>query len=180
MRNFILGLIIGLLLIPAGAFLYFRYGNPAVATADPPLPFEKRIVQVPMMARIDREKPKAVPIQADGAAFAAGARIYLVQCEACHGLPERPSGFAKYMFPRAPQLFQKHGKLVGVSDDEPGETFWKVKNGIRLSGMPAYTKLLSETEMWQVSLLLANADKLPPEVMTVLKPTGMAAPAATP
>ena len=36
-------------------------------------------------------------------------------------------------------------------------------NGIRLTGMPAYAGLLSEAEMWNVSLLLANADKpLPP------------------
>ena len=45
------------------------------------------------------------------------------------------------------------------SDDPPGETFWKVSNGIRLSGMPAYHDVLSETQIWQVSLLLANADK---------------------
>ena len=45
------------------------------------------------------------------------------------------------------------GSVVGVSDDEPGETYWKVANGIRLSGMPAYTHILTETQMWQVSLL---------------------------
>jgi thiosulfate dehydrogenase len=74
------------------------------------------------------------------------------------------------MFPRAPQLFERHGDHVGVSDDEPAETYWKVANGIRLSGMPAYQKLLDEKAMWQVSLLLANADKLPSAVLDQLKP----------
>jgi mono/diheme cytochrome c family protein len=75
------------------------------------------------------------------------------------------------MFPHAPQLFVKHrnSDVVGVSDDEPGETYWKVANGIRLSGMPAYKTVLSETEMWDVSQLLANADKLPADVMDELK-----------
>ena len=50
-----------------------------------------------------------------------------------------------------------NGNVVGVSDDPPGETYWKVANGIRLSGMPSYKDLLTETQMWQVSLLLANA-----------------------
>lgn len=50
-----------------------------------------------------------------------------------------------------------------------GETYWKVANGIRLTGMPAYTNALSETEMWQVSLVLANADKLPQQVRTILE-----------
>jgi mono/diheme cytochrome c family protein len=61
--------------------------------------------------------------------------------------------------------------VVGVSDDPPGETYWKVANGIRLTGMPAYKNVLSETEMWQVSQLLANADKLPADVTAALQPT---------
>jgi mono/diheme cytochrome c family protein len=57
-----------------------------------------------------------------------------------------------------------------VSDDPVGETYWKVTNGIRLSGMPAFNHVLNQTQMWQVSLLLANADKpLPPGVLTLLK-----------
>ena len=73
---------------------------------------------------------------------------------------------------RVPRSFgQPHRNgVVGVSDDPPGETYWKVANGIRLTGMPSYTKILNETQMWQVSVLLANADKpLPPQVMESLK-----------
>ena len=75
------------------------------------------------------------------------------------------------MYPEAPQLWEPHRDgVVGVSDDPPGETYWKVANGIRLSGMPAFKKILNETEMWQVSQLLANADKpLPPGILTLLK-----------
>ncbi len=61
--------------------------------------------------------------------------------------------------------WEKHGSgVVGVSDDPVGETYWKIKNGIRLSGMPAYGNAMTETQMWQVSLLLSRADKpLPAE-----------------
>ena len=52
---------------------------------------------------------------------------------------------------------------MGVTDDPPGESYWKVKNGIRMTGMPAFSPGLTETELWQVSLLVANADKLPAE-----------------
>jgi mono/diheme cytochrome c family protein len=59
---------------------------------------------------------------------------------------------------------------VGVSDDEPGETYWRVAHGIRLTGMPAYKDTLSDTEIWQVSLLLKNADKeLPDPVVKILQ-----------
>jgi mono/diheme cytochrome c family protein len=75
------------------------------------------------------------------------------------------------MYPTAPQLWKAHrkGKVVGVSDDEPGETYWKVANGIRLTGMPAYDHVLTDTQMWQVTLLLKNADQpLPDPVMKIL------------
>jgi len=170
MFRFLVGFILGLLVIPVGAVVYFKAGKPPVATADPPLPLEAQIVAIPLHARIDREMPKTVPVAANEVAYVAGAAVYQAQCASCHGLPEHDSPFAKAMFPRAPQLFVKHGDHVGVSDDEPGETYWKVANGIRLSGMPAYGHVLQETEMWQVTLLVANADKLPPSVMQLLTP----------
>jgi mono/diheme cytochrome c family protein len=61
------------------------------------------------------------------------------------------------MFPKPPQLFTGHG----VTDDPAGETYWKAANGIRLTGMPGFKGPLSDTQLWQVSLMLANADKLP-------------------
>jgi mono/diheme cytochrome c family protein len=75
------------------------------------------------------------------------------------------------MYPTAPQLWKKQAKgtVVGVSDDEPGETYWKVANGIRLTGMPAFNHVLTDTQMWQVTLLLKNADQqLPDPVMKIL------------
>ena len=111
--------------------------------------------------------PKNAPIAADEPAFLAGTKIYNRDCADCHGLPNVEQGpIAKGMFPKPPQLF--HGK--GVTDDEPGESYWKVANGIRLTGMPAFKNSLSETEMWQVSLLLANADKISEAVKQKLKP----------
>jgi mono/diheme cytochrome c family protein len=68
-------------------------------------------------------------------------------------------------------LWRKHpkGKVVGVSDDDAGESYWKVANGIRLTGMPAFDHVLTDTEMWQVTLLLKNADQqLPDPVVKIL------------
>jgi mono/diheme cytochrome c family protein len=75
------------------------------------------------------------------------------------------------MYPPPPQLWKKHatGNVVGVSDDDAGETYWKVANGIRLTGMPAFNHVLTDTQMWQVTLLLKNADQqLPDPVMKIL------------
>ena len=171
MKGFLFGLVIGVLLLPVGALVYFHYGHPPVAVADPAFPMEKQIVHMPLNARIDAEAPKNAPIEPSPVNLLAGAGIYREQCAACHGLYPVASSFGAAMYPHAPQLWKPHGNgVVGVSDDPPGETFWKVDNGIRLTGMPSFRKVLNQTQEWQVSLLLANADKpLPQDVLYLLQ-----------
>ena len=129
------------------------------------MPMEKYFAKKALHAVLDREMPKSIPIQADEPNYLAGARIYKDNCAVCHGLAGQPStAIAHGMFPKPPELM--HGK--GVTDDSPGETYWKVVHGIRLTGMPGFGGSLSETQAWQVSVLLANADKLPDSVKSVL------------
>ena len=171
MKGFLLGLLLGILIIPLIVFLHLRVGHPPVAVADQAYFLEEELVRTPLHARIDKEMPQKSPIEPSATNLEAGAHIYRQQCAACHGLYGRPSSFASHMYPHAPQLWAPHGNgVVGVSDDPPGETYWKVSNGIRLTGMPSYSKVLNETQMWQVTLLLANADKpLPLGTLELLK-----------
>lgn len=171
--KFVLGLIIGFLIIPVAAFFFFKYGNPPVAVADAPFPFERQIVKVPLHARIDRDRPHTVPIEATPANLIAGAQVYHEQCAECHGAYGHHADFAAHMYPSAPQLWQPHSnnpRRVGVNDDPPGETYWKVANGIRLTGMPSFDHVLNSTQMWQVALLLKHAaDPLPPAAVAILR-----------
>ena len=166
----VLGFVLAIVVIAGGAAVYLHWGSPPVATADKPFPFEKSIVSVPLNARIDREM-KTAPFGISEDVYEGGARVYRADCAACHGTPGHDVPFAKYMYPGAPQLWKKHatGNVVGVSDDDAGETYWKVANGIRLTGMPAFNHVLTDTEMWQVTLLLKNADQqLPDPVVKIL------------
>jgi mono/diheme cytochrome c family protein len=188
MGRVLLGIVLGLVLAPLVVLAWLKFGTVPVAVADPPLPQEQLITSVPLNARIDKEMVKTPPIQVDEANMVAGAQIYHDQCAVCHGLHGKPSQFGPHMFPDAPPLWEVHHHgtetMMGVTDDPPGETYWKVANGIRLTGMPSFKSVLSETEMWQVSLLLANADKpLPPAALDILKgvtPAPVAAPAQHP
>lgn len=163
--KFVAGLVLGLILIPLGAYLYFTGGSAPVATTDSDTPFENFFAHKALNARIAKDMPKNVPIQPTEANYVAGAELYKQNCAVCHGLPLTPkSAVATGMYPHPPVLFE--GK--GVTDDEPGESYWKIFNGIRLSGMPGFSKTLTETQMWQVALLVANADKLPPSAKAAL------------
>jgi len=74
-----------------------------------------------------------------------GFRAYRDRCEACHG---RPGGaqtpLAKGLNPEPPNL--------GSDEDHmsPAELFWVVKNGIRMTGMPAWGPSATEDELWDV------------------------------
>ena len=179
MRGFFTGVVATLVVIAAVVYTYFAGGFAPVATSAPPMPFEKRLARLAVHVRIEKEMPQTVPIAVDEASYLAGAHLYVEHCAACHGVPGKPeSAIALGEFPKPPQLF--HGK--GVTDDSPGETYWKTANGIRLSGMPGFDKSLSPTQMWQLSVLLANADKLPASVLAVLAgpPESKAPPASEP
>lgn len=166
MRAFIVGIVVGVLLVVLGVYSYFVSGSVPVAVSAQAMPFERWLAKRALHAHVEKEMPKNVPIKADESAYLAGAQIYREHCGICHGFPGKPAPFGEEMFPGPPQLFR--GK--GVTDDEPGETYWKVANGIRLTGMPAFKQQLNDTQMWQVSVLLANADKIPDSVKQALVP----------
>jgi mono/diheme cytochrome c family protein len=165
-RAFVIGVILGAALVPLCVYYYFGSGNAPAATSAPAMPFESMLAHKALNARIEREMPKNVPIQPTGENFAAGAQVYRDNCAVCHSLPgQKESAIALGMYPRPPKLLE--GK--GVTDDPAGESYWKVANGIRLTGMPGFRDALNDTQMWQVSLLVAQADKLPKSVSDTLR-----------
>jgi thiosulfate dehydrogenase len=170
-RRFLKGMLTGILLVPVCAFLYLRLGYAPAAASAPPLPLERRIASMALKARIAKE-PQAQPdIPLTEGALMEGAKVYREYCAFCHGVGSEPkSPAARGMYPPPPQLF--HGQ--GVTDDPIGETYWKVANGIRLTGMPGYRGSLMDSQLWQVSMLLSNADKLPPSVSAFLANPGPA------
>lgn len=166
MGKFILGVLVTVVVFTLGVYGYFALGLAPVATSAQAMPFERKLASMGLHSRVEKEMPKQPPqITMDEAAYTAAANIYKDNCAFCHGLPnqQRPPA-ATGMFPRPPQLFRGHG----VTDDEPGETYWKVANGIRLTGMPSYKPSLNEQQLWQVTMLLKNADKLPASAQQVL------------
>jgi thiosulfate dehydrogenase len=166
MKQFIIGFIVALVSIAVVGLGYVALGLAPVATTSAPLPFEKFITGIALNARVDKDAPKSSPFPASDEVYAAGAQIYRQNCAVCHGLPgQDQTAIAKGEFPKPPELFK--GK--GVTDDPAGVVYWKVANGIRLTGMPGFSGPLTTEQMWQVTLLLSNADKLPAATRTTLQ-----------
>jgi thiosulfate dehydrogenase len=167
MIKFLLGLIVGIGLLLLAGYLFATRGGIFMGTKGGPLPLEESIASKAISASIGRSSQDQSPLPADETNLLAGAHIYQQNCAGCHGrLDQSAAGMAKRFYPHPPQLLPPG---EGVTDDPVGATHWVVKNGIRFSAMPSSGEKLTDTEIWQVSLLLRNADKLPPPVQEALR-----------
>ena len=178
-KGIVIGFILAIAISVGFVFIYFSAGLAPVATADPPMPFEKKLANMALDAHIEKQQIPPSPVSANEPNFLAGADVYKQHCASCHGLPAQPPvDYATTMFPKPPQLFR--GK--GVTDDPASETYWKAANGIRLSGMPSFKTKLTDTQLWQVSELLAHANEISESVKKALVPgvpTSASVPAPT-
>jgi mono/diheme cytochrome c family protein len=75
-----------------------------------------------------------------------GDKLYATDCSMCHG-PDghTPTDSGRWMYPRAADLASPE-----VQQYSNREIFWIVKNGIRLSGMPAFGRVESDEHIWNM------------------------------
>ena len=166
LKWFVLGIVITLVVLAGGAYLFVKAGGVSMETTAAPLPLEKTVAGMALNASMGHAADQKNPLPFNDDTMLAGARIFKQNCAVCHGIPGQPRTLiSKGMFPAPPQLFEKQDM---VTDDPEGETFWKVTHGIRLSGMPGFGSTLSDTERWQLTTLVAHADKLSPAVQAEL------------
>lgn len=91
-----------------------------------------------------RAAKKQNPVPADANAVATGKKLFIGNCLACHGATGKGDGPAAAAFnPRPRDLSDPR-----ISSQSDGELFWKITEGKK--PMPAYEKLLSETDRWKV------------------------------
>jgi thiosulfate dehydrogenase len=191
--TFVFGFLVALVVVAAALFVYLRYQAPRQTVASLPAPIRQVVspspspsswqpqpVQsttassptAPAAPRAHSEHTfKQPPFGISEDVYEAGAHVYRQDCARCHGTPGRDASFGAHLHPAAPQLWNKHphSDVVGVSDDPPGETYAKAANGIPHTPMPAFGHRLTERQLWEVSLLLKNADQpLPDPVQHIL------------
>lgn len=175
-KGLVIGFLLGIIAVVGGVWYYFSSGHAPVATTDVDMPFERTFARAALHARLDKQPAMQSPVPADETNLLQGAVVYRENCAVCHGEPGGlRSNIAAGMYPKPPELF--HG--TGVTDDPASESYWKAANGIRLSGMPGFRGKLTDTQLWQVSQLVAHADKLPDTAMKELTPPTASAPVSS-
>lgn len=167
MRGFILGVLVTLVVLLGGTFLFLKFGFLNVRADAPMSSIEHQIATTAMEASIERAartgdfEGKANPVKPTEDNLMTGAMLYEKNCSLCHGSVAdkgRVSPLAGAFYPKVPQIVRR------IPNDADWELFWMTKTGIRWTGMPAWGKTLSDTDIWTIVTFVKHSDKLPPSV----------------
>ena len=165
MRNFILGIIVGLAVLALGGLAFALLGlMPTNADATPPK-WEMHLAMNALDASMDRHAPRVNnPVPPTDENLIGGMKIYTMNCAVCHGtLDLKPSPLENSLYPPPPQLINDR------LDDPEWHVYYAVRTGVRYTGMPAWNKALSEQDMWKVTAFLTRIPKLPTGVQDYWK-----------
>jgi mono/diheme cytochrome c family protein len=155
----------GVVLVLLAGYCYVRFGF-VDPRADAQInSFESSIAMPALDAAVDRRaSDRKSPVEPTAANLLAGMKIYQSNCSGCHGdIQHTRAVIGDAFYPRVPQF------LEDAPDMPENQNFYITQHGVRLSGMPAWGKVLKEQEIWTVTTFLSHMDKLPPEVSAAWK-----------
>ncbi len=123
-------------------FIYSGLYN--VSAAKPEHGISKWILNTTMDNSVEHySKGIKVPDLNNPAKIQEGFAHYKEMCESCHGAPgKKETELAKGLNPPAPDLGESGQEM------SPEELFWITKNGIKMTGMPAWGKTHSDDKIW--------------------------------
>ena len=163
LRGIIMGVALTLAVALIGAYSLVRSGLiPANADAKPGR-LETWMARTSLEATLLRNAPKEQnPVALTDQNLLEGVHLFAQNCAVCHGSAKGD----KSASPIAKGLYQKPPQFAtdGVEDDPEGDSFWKIKHGIRLTGMPSFGYSLKDRDIWTLALFLKHLDKLSPAV----------------
>jgi mono/diheme cytochrome c family protein len=156
-----LGVVVTIVVAAGAGYLALKGGALAANADATPGGFEVWAASTSLRATLSRDAPKGTnPVPLTDANLIEGVKLYGEHCVYCHGTAAgapSASAQAKGLYPRPPQL-----ATDGVEDDPEGVTYWKIKHGLRLTGMPSWSSGLNDQQIWTLALFLKHMDKLPP------------------
>lgn len=154
MKKMLAGAVASLVLVAAAfaAFLYSGLYN--IAAGEPHWPITERVIALVRTRSIEvRARDLAVPNLADPKRMLTGAGQYAEMCESCHlapGVADTP--LRQGLYPKPPEL-ARHRMDARTS-------FWIIKHGIKMTGMPAWGMSHDDDVLWRVVAFLQKLPEL--------------------
>jgi mono/diheme cytochrome c family protein len=106
------------------------------------------------------------PFANNPSVLSSGIAHYRENCVMCHGAPNvKPAELAEGLNPPVPRLYTDDAQ--SLSD---GKLFWIIKNGIRMTGMPAFGETHSDEEIWHIVTFVRHLPNITDAERETLKP----------
>jgi len=154
--KFFTGVIVTILVVLGIAGFIFATGRFNVAATAPPDMIDKVAPWALDKALERRSKDVTDPIAKDAGAIARGMTHYRENCLPCHGAPGiEPAEFHEGMNPSPPDI-----DAPALQHDTDAELFWVVKNGIRMTGMPAFGVNHKDEEIRDIVAFVRHAPQI--------------------
>lgn len=164
-----------LVLIALAGIVFVHSGQFDVAASAPDNGFLKSILETTRDRSVKRRAEGIKPPQLDDPKMIqTGLVHYHEMCATCHGAPGvKISEIGQGLNPYPPELASH------TAGEPAGETFWIVKNGLKMTGMPAFGVTHTDEEIWAIVAFLQKMPKLTPqEYQAMVQQAGLGAPGA--
>jgi len=87
----------------------------------------------------------------DSTVLVTGFKHYNQMCVSCHGAPGiQPNEMVEGLYPKPPLMY-KHGE-----EDAAREFFWIIKNGIKMTSMPAFKPTRTDAQIWAMTAFITQ------------------------
>ncbi len=153
MKKIILTVFITLAVLIGALYLYIFSGAYDIGQLSPHNAITKSVIRIITHNSINkRMKANAVPGNLkDTAVIIEGFKHYNEMCSGCHGAPGmKPDEMAEGLYPKPPALF-KHAE-----EGDAQEFFWIIKNGIKMTSMPAYGPTHNDEKIWAITAYVTH------------------------
>jgi mono/diheme cytochrome c family protein len=143
-------ILIFILIVIVGFFIFIYMGKYDIAATRPHTKLTEFILNIATEQSIRSHAVGiTVPSLDDQSMIKTGFNHYKEMCVGCHGAPGvKPSEVGKGLYPEPPDLADE------VDEISSEELYWITKNGIKMTGMPAFGPTHSEEELWSIVAFL--------------------------
>ncbi len=141
-------------LLAAAGVTFVYSGVYDVGATEPHWPLTAWVLQTARMRSIARHAAGLHPPPGldSEATLLVGTDHFAAHCAVCHGAPGVPRGdIAEGLYPPPPDLKEASRRYT------PGELFWILKHGLKMTGMPAWSDH-TDQELWAT---VAFLERLP-------------------
>jgi mono/diheme cytochrome c family protein len=105
------------------------------------------------------------PIMPSTENLRAGMEHFSDHCATCHGNDGGGQTlFGKGLYPKPPDM-----RAAGTQNKSDGELYYTIENGVRLSGMPAFSEAHTAAQTWRLVLFIRHLPQITAEELSEMK-----------